>query len=378
MALGTPSDSELLDLVGDIYDCAIAPDKWPSVLERIALTLDGCATSISFHDARDNAVRLARSWNISPEFQNLMDAHIATNPGVPAGFYHDVCEPFGAAEFVGEYELKNSRWFHNTIGRVGIHDGAISLIAKSASRIGFLTVLRANDKPIFRGAELEPLRAFAPHVRRAVLISDLLDARALERNVLAATLDHLAVGLVLTDGQGRIMHTNAAADRYLDTGDAVHRLSGGLSARDAAAARDLAQAIADAARGTTVEIPRSGIVIPLKGETDLAAWVLPLDRGLRHELGAGFTAKVAVFIRDLGDTSPFPAELFVRRFAITPAECRVLMLLLQGMSVAEAAENLGISLPTARTHLAHLFEKTGTSRQIDLVRLAMRALSPVS
>ncbi|MCC7253577.1 helix-turn-helix transcriptional regulator [Hyphomicrobium sp.] len=367
----------MLDLVGDIYDCAIAPDKWPPVLERIASTLNGCATSISFHDTRDNAVRLARSWNISPEFQHVMDTHMARNPAVPAGFYHDVCEPFGAAEFIGETEWKSTRWFHDTIGRVGIHDGAVVLLVKSASRFGALTVLRANDKPIFRGAELGPLHTLAPHLRRAVLISDLLDARSLERNVLAATLDHLAVGVVLTDGKGRILHTNAAADRYLDEGS-MRYFGDSFSSGDPASARDLAQAIADAASGTTVDIPRSGIVVPLKGETDLAAWVLPLDRGLRHEFGAGFAAKVAVFIRDLGDMSPFPAELFVRRFSITPAECRVMMLLLQGMTIAEVADNLGISLPTARTHLAHLFEKTGTSRQIDLVRLAMRALSPVS
>ena len=49
-----------------------------------------------------------------------------------------------------------------------------------------------------------------------------------------------------------------------------------------------------------------------------------------------------------------------------------------GVAVAEAAETLGISLPTAKTHLARLFDKTGTSRQADLVRLAMSALAPTS
>ena len=68
----------------------------------------------------------------------------------------------------------------------------------------------------------------------------------------------------------------------------------------------------------------------------------------------------------------------MRRYAITPAESRVMMLIVQGMTIAEAAETLGISLPTAKTHLARLFDKTGTSRQADLVRLAMSALAPVA
>ena len=67
----------------------------------------------------------------------------------------------------------------------------------------------------------------------------------------------------------------------------------------------------------------------------------------------------------------------MRRYAITPAEFRVMMLIVQGMTIAEAAETLGIS-PTAKTHLARLFDKTGTSRQADLVRLAMSALAPVA
>lgn len=68
----------------------------------------------------------------------------------------------------------------------------------------------------------------------------------------------------------------------------------------------------------------------------------------------------------------------MRRYAITPAESRLMQLLVQGMTVAEAADALGVSLPTARTHLARLFDKTGTSRQADLVRLAMSALAPTA
>jgi DNA-binding CsgD family transcriptional regulator len=68
----------------------------------------------------------------------------------------------------------------------------------------------------------------------------------------------------------------------------------------------------------------------------------------------------------------------VRRYAITPAESRVMMLIVQGMTIAETAEALGISLPTAKTHLARLFDKTGTTRQADLVRLAMSALAPAA
>lgn len=69
-------------------------------------------------------------------------------------------------------------------------------------------------------------------------------------------------------------------------------------------------------------------------------------------------------------------ELFVKYFAITPAECRVLMLLVQGHSLSDAADWLGCSLPTVKTHLSRLFAKTSTKTQTQLVRLGMTALAP--
>jgi DNA-binding CsgD family transcriptional regulator len=143
-------------------------------------------------------------------------------------------------------------------------------------------------------------------------------------------------------------------------------------------AQELRSAIAAATEGASIALPKSGAVVPVEGNDgrDYAAWVLPLDAGLRAEMAAPFAATAAVFVRELGNTGAFPGELFVKRFGITPAECRVLMMLVQGMTTAETCEALGISEPTVKTHLARLFAKTATERQSDLMRLAVSALAP--
>jgi DNA-binding CsgD family transcriptional regulator len=49
----------------------------------------------------------------------------------------------------------------------------------------------------------------------------------------------------------------------------------------------------------------------------------------------------------------------------------VLLAVLEGGgSVADLADSLGVSRATAKTHLKHLFEKTGAKRRADLIRLA--------
>lgn len=371
------TDGGLLALVGDIYDCAIEPKRWAAALERLAALLESKSAAISLHTA-ENPVALRASWGIEPKLEEAMTANFAINPLVPAQWFSGIGEPFTALEFVGEDQLKNSRWFKQAVAPFGIGDALCAFLAKSTGQFGAISLFRAEENAAYAEKDVAVLRALAPHIRRSVMIADLLDARALERDTLANALDLLMVGIVLTDQAARIVHANQAALRLLDGAAAIRREGDQLGACDPECAAELREAIAAATSGGVIHLPNSGIAVSVKAHDgrDLAAWVLPLDSGLRGDLGATFAARAAVFVRELGDTSPFPAELFVRRYGVTPAECRILMLLTQGMTAREAAETLGISLATAKTHIARLFEKTGTQRQTDLLRLVMSAFAP--
>lgn len=72
-----------------------------------------------------------------------------------------------------------------------------------------------------------------------------------------------------------------------------------------------------------------------------------------------------------------PAEALAELYGLTLAESRVLEHIGQGETPQEAAERLGISLTTVKTHLQRIFAKTETTRQADLVRLVTRATPPV-
>ena len=49
----------------------------------------------------------------------------------------------------------------------------------------------------------------------------------------------------------------------------------------------------------------------------------------------------------------------------------------QGMSLQEAADALKVTMATVKTHLIHIFAKTGTHSQAELMRLTMGAIAPV-
>jgi DNA-binding CsgD family transcriptional regulator/PAS domain-containing protein len=374
-----PPGADLLELIGEFYDCAIDPARWPAALGRLALLVAGSHATIWMESAKREP-SLISGGNVDPGFVRAMLASFAINPLASAHWYFDVDQPYTAVGFLGGNELKNTRWHRQTIAPYRYGDILMTLLAKSGNQFGSLSVLRHEDQDAFAQDDLDRLRVVAPHVRRAAMIADMLDARALQRDTLATTLELLTVGIILTDATARIAYANHAGQALLDDGSALRRDGDHLSARDLRCAGSLRQAIIGAATGSTIDVPKLGIAVPIAGidKRDLAAWVLLLDRGLRRDLGATFTARVAIFVRELGDASPFPAELFVRRFRVTPAECQVLMLLTQGMTTKNAAEALGTSPTTVKTHIGHLFEKTGTQRQADLVRLAMSAFAPAS
>ena len=57
------------------------------------------------------------------------------------------------------------------------------------------------------------------------------------------------------------------------------------------------------------------------------------------------------------------------RFDLTPAEARVARALASGLPLDRVAAEFGLSVQTIRNQLAAVFHKTGTSRQVELLRL---------
>ena len=123
----------------------------------------------------------------------------------------------------------------------------------------------------------------------------------------------------------------------------------------------------------------NGISVPLvagKGE-HLVAHALPLSSGTRRNTGKAYKATAALFVHKATLETPAPPEVIAKTFKLTPMELRVLLGIVEVGGVPEVAEALGIAPSTVSTHLKHLFAKTGTNRQADLIKLVARFSSPL-
>ena len=60
-------------------------------------------------------------------------------------------------------------------------------------------------------------------------------------------------------------------------------------------------------------------------------------------------------------------DILMRLYGLTKTEAKLVQLLVGGSTLDSAAQTLDISVNTARTHLKHVFHKTGINRQAELV-----------
>lgn len=65
-------------------------------------------------------------------------------------------------------------------------------------------------------------------------------------------------------------------------------------------------------------------------------------------------------------------------YGLSDTQVKLAELVVDGMDLGQAAEKLGVSLNTARTHLRRVFEKTKVHSQTALVRVILNSSSPAS
>jgi DNA-binding CsgD family transcriptional regulator len=197
--------------------------------------------------------------------------------------------------------------------------------------------------------------------------------------VFAEILDNLSFGLFLVDSRSQLIHANAAGNEILAAGDLLRSTGGRLGAVDAQVDQALRETVVAAGHGDA-EVGIKGIALPLTAHNDdrYVAHVLPLTCGARRCAGANYAATAALFVRKAAMEYPAPAEVIGKTYDLTPAELRVLFGIVQIGGVPEVAAALGVADATIKTHVSRLFEKTGTGRQADLVRLVAGFSMPLA
>lgn len=210
------------------------------------------------------------------------------------------------------------------------------------------------------------LSALTPHLRRAMQLNRSLGELRLACDLACEALHQFRNGILVVEADARILLANRAAEALLADPDGVLRMERQhLAARrraDCAALLHLiGMAVDNGTRGSfVISRERHPAVVVLV----MAAGVVPgaIVRAPLHAI---------VMVKDLAGAARRASDAFGRYFALTPAQMALANEIARGEGVRAAARRLRISYGTARAHLLQIFQKTGTRRQTELVRLMM-------
>jgi PAS domain-containing protein len=140
-------------------------------------------------------------------------------------------------------------------------DNMYCFLMKTSAHLAWLVFARNERQGIITDREVVLTRLLLPHIRRAVTISNMLDARAIGQSRMVE-LDALRCAVVLTDASGTILHANRSAEHMLRNGGPIRDVGGILQATALSPAAELRAAIGLAA-GHEVEIGKTGLAIAL-------------------------------------------------------------------------------------------------------------------
>lgn len=166
------------------------------------------------------------------------------------------------------------------------------------------------------------------------------------------------------------MYLNPEAERLTRAADGLSISKGKLKAAHLAESERLDRLIHAAASGSG---PQTGGFFRLtrpSGRAALYVTITPVTRDRHPFYGLNAPAAI-VTVRDPEARISISADELRRRLDLTLAEGRVMSALIEGYTPAEAAQRLQLSVKTVRMHLSHIFQKTGTRSQADLLRFGL-------
>ncbi|MBM3507934.1 MAG: helix-turn-helix transcriptional regulator [Alphaproteobacteria bacterium] len=353
--------ARLADVVRDVYDALLLErsSAWSDIAARIAGAFGAPIATILFYPDGDEAAHSLARFGQSPESaKSYEDYYGRIDPGRRA------C-PTDGTPLVAAYShiSRNKEWmreeFVTDYAAPRIDHLLAAVLPKGRGGFFAFTVARGKGMPPFDPALLAPFRELAGYWLHAVRLSQSVRPAGAAVPAELPLLDAWSHGIALLDREGSVAHLNPAALGVINGKGAVTQRGDRLAARNYSDQSRLERALnAVLSRAA----PAASAVLTGAGRPALTLTVVALT--------AGAAAKGPVAAVIFGNGRP-SIEALAEMFGLTRGERAVASRMLLGERVPSIAAALGVGAETVRTHLQHMFRKTGAQSQHDFVRILL-------
>jgi DNA-binding CsgD family transcriptional regulator/PAS domain-containing protein len=361
-------ETSLAALIAAIYEAGADFSRWPDTLSRIASAFG--VPSIGM--ARQGETP-ADCWGFSSGIEpTAMESYVAYYHGINPIWHAVASTPAGTVQtdsmVVPRRNLVRTEFFNDYLAPQ--HIGGL-LNAVVLLEDGRQTVVTLQGRHPFEKADVELYKLLTPHLQRAVQLNIKLAKAELNYAASVEIVNRLGQGVLIVDTKAKIIFANNIAETYFRPNEGLRQLDGTLCGNSVSESDAIRSAVAMCAAETQVGASKP-VTVFRSDRPSLSLLVSPLNSEKFPWLGSKRPAAIIVVV-DPEMSIRSQADELRRLFNLTPAEANFAIEILNADGIQAAADRLSISRATARTHLARIFEKTGTRRQAALVRLLLSA-----
>lgn len=362
----------LSELLGPLYESLASSGLWGDFLRKLTRQFGCDMAAITLHGRGRLNPELLFSVGVSQRTLHEYTTHYgARNPFTPwiskrvlrTGSWH------GRTSILsGKKEWTKTEYFD----WVAKHDLYYSVGGKASSdgaTFTALSLIRERSAGPFDKKSAEAMRLLTPHFKWAFQIRQELRRLRSCLDGANAALDHMETGVIGVDVDSRVVFLNQRAESILRKQEWVAIRQGKLTATNSVQAAALealtaSAALAGAGRGT-----QGPNAITVNGKGTLKPLLVTVTPFRSSHFLTEERPCALIFLTDPSAKPAARANITSSLFGLTPAECRLADLLLEELEIGATADRMHLTIGTARFMLKSIFQKTGTHRQSQLVRL---------
>ncbi len=366
------SIDRLIKLIEQIHETTQDELRWPQVLRALTQSLEARGAFLYSPHEIDGARSIGHSIDIEPPMwpdyralyanQDVMLRALKTSDQMSAGSVatNDDLVPTETFLRTPLYtDFLAPRGIHHVLGAVLVDEADADL----GPRI-HLALFRGRELPQFGAPEIALVKRLAPHLKLALCSRWRLQSRGLFSAASEYMLDAMDHPVLLLDEHGKVIYANAAALELVTAGVGL-TIAGDEIRLDSLKLQPLLKLLNPASR------------VPVSFPTgDLNVRVIPFGNDSSEGKLFHWFARAAYAV--LPEVRPYQLQRAATRvgsqYSFTDSEAEVVSALLAGLGPAAIGTKLKISVSTVRSHLAHIYAKTGTRNQRELILKLMTPL----
>lgn len=278
-------------------------------------------------------------------------------------------------EYISDHELHNSEYYTDFLRPNNIAYMAFGYTATFGSKTYIIEAHRSIYDGPFEIEAIEILNRILPHISQSIEIINKMDGLKHTLYLANSFLDCIPTGVIILNKELEAILINKPANKFLMKQKEFKVAGNKIRLEDEIDNKTLTEHLKEAAQ-QTLEPPIKTLSISIKNDETLRLLVMSAkDLNKNIELDKAEAAAV-VFIDLQSQNKPLSSKILSLLYGLTPQEARLTISLAQGNSLEDYSKTRGIAKSTARSHLKSIFNKTGTRRQGELIKMVLT--SPVS